>query len=116
MVLAIYRRQKDKVGLSSANNIARLGEAISRDTFPKLIDEVKLDPKIQGDLIEAIKHAVQGKIARTKLSVTSEPIDIHAFSPCIFTSNHQLPTDPAFRRRFLNFHYPHVDKPYLAII
>ena len=111
VVLAIYRRQKDKVGLSSANNIARLGEAISRDTFPKLIDEVKLDPKIQGDLIEAIKHAVQGKIARTKLSVTSEPIDIHAFSPCIFTSNHQLPPDPAFRRRFLNFHYPHDDKP-----
>ena len=66
VVLAIYRRQKDKVGLSSANNIARLGEAISRDTFPKLIDEVKLDPKIQGDLIEAIKHAVQGKIAENK--------------------------------------------------
>jgi Bifunctional DNA primase/polymerase, N-terminal len=111
VVLSIYRRQKDKVGLSSANNIARLGEALSRNTFPKLIDEVKLDPKFQSDLIEAIKHAVQGKIARTKLLVTSEPIDIHAFSPCIFTSNHQLPADPAFRRRFLNFHYPHEDKP-----
>ena len=111
IILAIYRRQKDIVGLSSANNIPRISEAISRDTFPKLIDEVKLDPKIQSELIEAMKHAVHGQIARTKLSVTSEPIDIHAFSPCIFTSNHQLPTDLAFRRRFLNFHYPKEDTP-----
>lgn len=111
IVLAIYRRQKDVVGLSSANNIARLGQAISRDTFPKLIDEVKLDPKIQGDLIEAMKHAVLGQIARTKLTAASEPVDIYALSPCIFTSNHQLPADPALRRRFLNYYYPKDDKP-----
>lgn len=57
------------------------------------------------------KHAVQGQIARTKLSVTSEPIQIFALSPCVFTSNHQLPADPAFCRRFYNYHYPKDDKP-----
>jgi hypothetical protein len=76
-----------------------------------LIDEVKLDPKIQSNLIEAIKHAVQGQKARTKLLITSEPIEIPALCACIFTINHQLPSDPARRRRFLNFHYPKDDKP-----
>lgn len=111
IVLSIYRKQKTKLSLASTNNVARLGEAISNDTFPLLVDEVKLDPKIHSDLIEAIKHAVQGKTARTRLSVSSEPIHIPALSPCILTSNHQLPSDPAFRRRFLNYHYPKDDKP-----
>jgi len=111
LVLAIYRKQKNKLSLASANNVARLGAAISRETFPKLIDETKLDPKMQSDLIEAIKHAVQGQTARTKLSIASESIDIPALCSCIFTSNHQLPSDPALRRRFLNFHYPKDDKP-----
>jgi hypothetical protein len=111
IVLTIYRKRNDKVGLASVNNIARLGQELCRDTFPKLVDEVKLDPKIQSDLIEAMKHAVQGLTARTKLAVTSEPIDIPALSPCIFTSNHRLPTDPALRRRFLNYYYSKDDKP-----
>jgi hypothetical protein len=111
ILLSIYRKQKNKLSLASVNNVARLGEAISRDTFPLLIDEVKLDSKLHCDLIEAIKHAVQGQTARTKLSVASEPIDIPALRACILTSNHQLPSDPAFRRRFLNFHYPKDDKP-----
>jgi hypothetical protein len=110
-VLAIYRKQKTKVSLASANNVARLGAAISRETFPKLIDEAKLDPKIQSELIEAIKAAVQGLTARTKLSIASEPNDIPALCACIFTSNYQLPSDQALRRRFLNFHYPKDDKP-----
>jgi hypothetical protein len=111
LLLAIYRKQKNKRSLASADNVARLGAVISHETFPQLIDEVKLDPKMQSNLIEAIKHAVQGQTARTKLSITSEPIDIHALSACIFTSNHQLPSDLALRRRFLNFHYPKDDKP-----
>jgi hypothetical protein len=71
----------------------------------------ELDSKLHSDLIEATKHAVQGQTARTKLSVASEPINIPALRACILTSNHQLPSDPAFRRRFLNFHYPKDDKP-----
>ena len=109
LVLAIYRKQKTKLSLASANNVARLGGAISLDTFPRLIDEVKLDPKMQSDLIEAIKHAVQGQTARTKLSGASDQIHIPALCACIFTSNHQLPSDPALRRRFLNYHYPKDD-------
>jgi hypothetical protein len=111
LLLAIYRKQKHKRSLASVDNVARLGAAISQETFPELIDEVKLDPKIQSNLIEAIKHAVQGQKARTKLLITSEPIEIPALCACIFTINHQLPSDPARRRRFLNFHYPKDDKP-----
>jgi hypothetical protein len=111
IALSIYRKQKNELSLASANNVARLGDALSHDTFPRLINEVKLDPKIHSDLIEAIKHAVQGQTARTRLTKTSEPINIPALSACIFTSNHQLPSDPAFRRRFLNFHHPKDDKP-----
>ena len=77
-----------KIGLGSVDNIRRLGEAISRSTFPVLIDEVKLNPKIQVELIEAIKHSVQGETARTRLTLTSKPIHIPALSPCIMTSNH----------------------------
>jgi phosphosulfolactate phosphohydrolase-like enzyme len=60
IALAIYRKQKAKIGLGSVDNIRRLAEAISRSTFPVLVDEVKLNPKVQADLIEAIKHSVQG--------------------------------------------------------
>jgi hypothetical protein len=111
IALAIYGKQKSKVGLGSVDNIRRLAEAISRSTFPVLIDELKLNPKIQADLIEAIKYSVQGETARTRLTFTSKPIHIPALSACIMTSNHSLPADPALRRRFLNFHYPEEDKP-----
>lgn len=110
-MLSIYTKQKNKLSLAIADNVARLGAAISHETFPKLIDEARLDPKMQSGLIEAIKHAVQGQTARTKLSITSEPIDIPALCACIFTSNYQLPSDPALRRRFLNYYYPKDDKP-----
>ena len=116
IALAIYRKQKAKIGLGSVDNIRRLGEAISRTTFPVLIDEVKLNPKTQSELIEAIKHYVQGETARTRLTLTSKPIHIPALSPCIMTSNHSLPADPALRRRFLNFHYPKEDKPTIGEI
>ena len=111
IALAIYRKQRSKVGLGSVDNIRRFGEAISHSTFPVLIDEVKLNPKTQAELIEAIKHSVQGETARTRLTLTSKPIPIPALSPCIMTSNHSLPADSALRRRFLNFHYPKEDKP-----
>lgn len=110
IALAIYRKQT-KLSLASTNNVARLGKDISHDTFSILIDEVKLDPKIHSDLIEATKHAVQGLIARTRLTVESEEIHISALSACILTSNHELPPDPALRRRFLNYYYPKDDKP-----
>jgi hypothetical protein len=115
ITLAIYRKHKAKnthyVGFASANNIARLGQAISRDTFPVLIDEAKLKADEHGDLIEAIKHAVQNQTARTKLSIASDQIHIPALSSCILTSNYPLPVDPALRRRFLNLYYPKDDKP-----
>ena len=110
IALGIYRKHT-KLSLASTNYVARLGKAISHDTFPILIDEVKLDPKIHSDLIEATKHAVQGQIARTRLTKESEEIHISALSACILTSNHQLPADPALCRRFLNYYYPKDDKP-----
>jgi hypothetical protein len=116
IALAIHRKHKSKIGLSSADNVRRLADAISHSTFPILIDEVKLNPKIQAELIEAIKHSTQGETARTRLSLSSKPIKIPALSPCIMTSNHPLPADPALRRRFLNFHYPKEDKPTMAEI
>ena len=80
IILAIYRKHKAKatnhVGFASANNIARIGQQISHNTFPVLIDEVILNPEMQADLVEAIKHAVQGETARTKLAITSEQIHI----------------------------------------
>ena len=62
-------------------------------------------------MVEASKHSVQGETARTRLTLTSKPIHIPALSPCIMTSNHSLPTDPALRRRFMKLHYPKQDKP-----
>jgi uracil-DNA glycosylase len=111
IILSIYRRQNSKTPFSSTNNVARLGKAISHDTFPRLIDEVKLDPKNHSELIEAIKHAVQGQRARTRLTKTYDEIHIAALSSCILTSNHQLPFDPALRRRFLRYYYPKDHKP-----
>jgi hypothetical protein len=111
IALSIYGKQKNKFSLASADNVARFGDGIGQDTFPRLIDEAKLDPKIHGNLIETIKHAVQGQTARKRLTKKSEPIYIPALSSCVLTSNYQLPSDPALRRRFLNLHYPKDDKP-----
>lgn len=114
IILAIYGKHKAKannVGFAHTDNIARLGEQISNNTFPILIDEVKLHPVLQGDMIEAIKHAAQSLTARKKLTVSSEPIYIPALSACIFTSNNPLPADPALHRRFLHYYYPRDDEP-----
>jgi hypothetical protein len=106
IVLAIWRKHKDKrihdIGFSSTDTLPRFGRAISYDTFPVLINEVTLSDERQKQLVEALKHAVQSQTARGRLATRSTAEYISALSPCILTSNHPPPDDPAFLRRVIH--------------
>ena len=78
------------------------GRAISYDTFPVLINEVTLSDDRQRQLVEALKHAIQSQTARGRLATRSTAEYISALSPCILTSNHAPPGDPAFMRRVIH--------------
>ncbi len=108
IVLAIWRKHKDKrihdIGFSSADTLPRFGRAISYDTFPVLINEVTLNDDRQKQLVEALKHAVQSQTARGRLATRSTAEYISALSPCILTSNHPPPDDPALLRRIIHIH------------
>jgi hypothetical protein len=75
--------------MSNIDTIARLGEAISKTTFPKLVDEVDLsdtDSKYN-NIINHFKSAIESKILRTKLTRDgSTAISIPSLCPLIMTS------------------------------
>ena len=95
----------------------RFGSKVKNTTFPLLVDEVDLnnpisasrDTKEKLSVINAIKTAVDNKIAREKFenSKDSDTIPIPALSPLILTSNFQPPTyNTAFMRRMIDRHFP----------
>jgi Bifunctional DNA primase/polymerase, N-terminal len=91
--------------LTDIDTIARLGEVIGKTTFPKLIDECDLNDKERRWLINALKTAINGRIARSKFISNSSRTStgIPALSPCILTSNPSPPFhDSAYMRRVID--------------
>ena len=91
------------MSFTAADTKARLGEALSKSTYPIVINEVAQlnDENRYREMIEMIKTAVTDTIARKKFVNKTIYTDIPSFSPCILTSNSSPPSDTGFRRRII---------------
>ena len=78
---------------SSIDTPARIGNVLSSSTFPTMIKEPG-GLLIREDVLEIIKSAVDGLIARGKY-IKGTYTEIPALSPLSFTSNKYLPRDDA---------------------
>lgn len=115
--LAIWRKHDEKkekdnhLGPGSVDSPYRFGQAISRSTYPVLVDEVgALGEDRLYYLVEMIKHALLHKVVRSGKFTEKRHSDILALGDIIFTSNPPPPRDPAYRRRFIIMQYLDSDK------
>lgn len=98
-------------GQGAIDTVARLGDFISKATFPKVVNEVNLvsdDRDIQ-KLLEYIKTAIESLIFRDKFasSRSASAISIPALSPLVLTSNYPLPVyNTAFMKRIVDRDFP----------
>jgi len=117
-VLAIWRKHDEKrskdnhLGPGSVDSPYRFGQAISKSTYPVLVDEVgALGEDRFYFLVEMIKYALLHRVVRSgKFSENKRHSDILSLSSVIFTSNPPPPRDPAYRRRFIVIQYIDSDK------
>jgi len=96
-----HNDKKYKLHFSRINSEARLGNAISKSTFPILVNEVDLTNEKNRWLVDALKSVVEDWIARTKYTANrTSTEDIPSLTCLIFTSNPPPPThDSAYMRR-----------------
>ena len=92
MCCCILDRYHDKgsiLSFTAVDTKARLGEALSKSTYPIVINEVAQlnDENRYRDMVEMIKTAVTDTIARKKFVNKTIYTDIPSFSPCILPSN-----------------------------
>ena len=99
-----YQVEKYKIPFTNVDTVAKLGEALSKSTFPLAINEsgaLSDDSKYYKNLIEMIKTAIEGPIARSKFVHKTIYTEIPSFCACIFTSNSAPPYGIGFRRRII---------------
>lgn len=99
-----YQDEKYKIPFTNVDTVAKLGEALSKSTFPLLINEsgaLSDESKYYKNLIEMIKTAIEGTIARSKFLHKTIYTEIPSFCACIFTSNSAPASDIGFRRRII---------------
>jgi hypothetical protein len=98
-----YQDKDSILSFTAADTKARLGEALSKSTYPIVINEVAQlnEDNRYREMIEMIKTAITDTIARKKFVNKTTYTDIPSFSPCILTSNSSPPSDTGFRRRII---------------
>lgn len=108
MVLYLWEGPDDEtnnLGGGSFDTEARIGGALSKFTFPIVVDEpagVLMKP----NLLEIIKNAVIKTVLRSKYN-QGRLGNIPSYSPVILTSNVSSPQDIAFGRRIETMNFTH---------
>ena len=94
------------VGHGAVDTEAKLGAKLASDTFPKVVNEGEaLFDK--PDLVEIIKHSIEGLIARQRFETKSTIREYPALSSLIITANHLRIADPALtQKRLIVLRYP----------
>ena len=116
LILKIWNLEEKNysLGFNHIDSVARLGNTISKDTYPKLINEVgalsinthsKYTP-----IIEMIKHSIESITSRGRYSENGIYQEIPALSPLIFTSNYPPINDSGYNRRMLLIHLSKQEK------
>jgi len=111
IVYKIWRIKDDDKGFTSIDTYPRLGQIISQNTYPVLINEVGALSASNGfgkytGILEMMKNSVTGITARSKFSTYLDFMEIPALSPLILTSNHKVIDESGFLRRFIVLHFP----------
>jgi hypothetical protein len=105
-----WRIKDNDKGFSSIDTAPKLGQILSQNTYPVLINEVGVLSTNNNfgkynAIIEMMKSSVTGITARSKFFTYSNYTDIPALSPLILTSNHKIIEDSGFLRRFIGIHF-----------
>jgi hypothetical protein len=97
--------EKNDIGGSSFDTVARVGNRISQSTFPILINE-PLGTFQNGAVVDMLKSAIERTTARGKY-INNRYKYIPSLAPLMFTTNQSLPNLDAIARRTLKvtFHY-----------
>lgn len=106
------------LGFNHIDSVARFGNVVSRDTYPKLINEIgALSMNSFGKyttIVEMIKHSIESSTVRGKYvdnsSHNNNYQEIPALNPMIFTSNHQPINDSGYNRRMESIHFSKNEK------
>ena len=108
----LHRNSNHSISYTKIDTVAKLGEALSKSTFPIIVNEVGSlsEDRYQSRIIEMIKAAIETKVARAKFEGMTRYKDIPAYSACIFTSNVAPPTEAGFRRRFIDIVFTDKDQ------
>jgi len=85
---------------ASMDTIAKFGGALSKSTFPLLVNEPEAI-FLRSDVKEALKNAITSTLAREKYIDSTQMVPIPALSNMCFTSNQFLPMDDAILRRMV---------------
>lgn len=118
IALAVWRKHgnSDKrdhqLGFGNIDSVARFGNAISKTTYPVLVNEVgALASDKYYYLVEMIKHSVESQSVRGKFVEGRYYTEIPALSAMILTSNYPPPVDPAYKVRVVPIHFTKEDSP-----
>jgi hypothetical protein len=104
-VFGVMNRQHE-LGLGEVNTEAKLGAVLASDTFPHVINEGSTLFDKPG-LVEIIKQAVEGLIARQRFETKTILKEYPAFAPLIITANEFRITDEALtQKRLVVLRYP----------
>ncbi len=96
-------------GQGSIDSVPRLGELISRTTFPIVVNEANLIDERMKHVIEYMKTAIDSTIIRDKFSngKSKSTVSIPALSPLFLTSNFAMPVyNSAFMARIIERDHP----------
>lgn len=111
MVLYMWNEPDDEtnsLGGGSFDTEARIGGALSRTTFPIVVDEPG-GVFARDALVEIIKNAVMKKIVRSKYKEGYLGA-VGSYAPVILTSNIHAPPDGAFNRRMQTLRFTYEEK------
>jgi len=94
---------------SLMDTVPRLGKLVSTSTFPEIVSEPK-GALTKEDVVETLKNALTGTIARAKF-VEGSYQEIPALANLCFTSNHSVPKDDALIRRMYIIPFSQSERP-----
>lgn len=122
IVLSIWnlKARDHSLGFNHIDTVPRFGNNVSKDTYPKLVNEVgALSTNSYSRytaIIEMVKHSIESITARGKhldsgnSGSAGSYQEIPALSPMIFTSNYQPINDSGYNRRFFSIHFSKEEK------
>ncbi len=115
IVLSIWSSYAwNEKGGTEVNSQARLGEAISRNTFPLVVQEAG-DLVKNDSVVEMIKVSVEQTVARSRINRNRREHFL-SLSPVLMTSNAELPRDDVLLRRMVVLHFGKAERvqPHVA--